>query len=285
MISNVASLKDKSRNIAKESNITIQEVMQNYMFERILERISISKYKDNFILKGGLLLSSIMGIDTRTTMDMDTSIKGLNLKLNEIKGVLEDIFAIDINDNVMFEIAGTEDIRKEDFYGGYRFKIIGYFENLKIPLAIDISTGDIITPRALIYKYKLLFEDRKINLMAYNNETIIAEKFQTIVDRGIGNSRMKDYYDIYYFLNHKWKEIDKSLLRKAIYNTFKNRDSLDKLEELSKTVSEISDNAFLNILWDRYRSMHIYAKGIEFKNIILLIKMMIEQLELIPQAV
>ena len=203
MIKNAKSLMDKSRNLAEKYNITANEVLQNYMFERILERLSVSKYKNNFILKGGLLLSSIMGIDTRTTMDMDTCIKGINLTDNQLYGVLQEILNIDVKDNVSFEIKNSKPIREEDNYGGLRYNIVAKFDNIKVDLSIDIATGDLITPREIEYDYKMMFEDRSLTIMTYNIESIIAEKFQTVISRGILNSRMKDYYDLYYLITYK----------------------------------------------------------------------------------
>ena len=231
MIKNAKSLMDKSRNLAATYNITANEVLQNYMFERILERLSISKYKSNFILKGGLLLSSIMGIDTRTTMDMDTCIKGINLTDEQLYKVLKEILNIDVGDNVSFEIKNSEPIREEDDYGGLRYNIIAKFDNIKVNLSIDIATGDLITPREIEYDYKMIFEDRSLKIMTYNIESIIAEKFQTVISRGILNSRMKDYYDLYYLITYK--EFSKENLKNAIIKTFNKRDTdIDKIDDV-----------------------------------------------------
>lgn len=228
MINNVQSLKDKARNIAKLNNLTIQEVLQNYMFECFLDRLSKSKYKHNFIIKGGLLLSSIMGINLRTTMDIDTNITGIDFKRAEIEKILIEILNIDVNDNVFMSIEKVEDIKENDEYGGFKFKILSMYSNLKIPFHIDVSTGDIITPRAIEYKYKKILEDEYIDIITYNKETIIAEKLQTILNRKISNSRMKDFYDIYYFTTYKWNEIDKEILNKSIKTTFEKRDSRNR---------------------------------------------------------
>jgi predicted nucleotidyltransferase component of viral defense system len=228
VINNVQSLKDKARNIAKLNNLTIQEVLQNYMFECFLDRLSKSKYKHNFIIKGGLLLSSIMGINLRTTMDIDTNITGIDFKRAEIEKILIEILNIDVNDNVFMSIEKVEDIKENDEYGGFKFKILSMYSNLKIPFHIDVSTGDIITPRAIEYKYKKILEDEYIDIITYNKETIIAEKLQTILNRKISNSRMKDFYDIYYFTTYKWNEIDKEILNKSIKTTFEKRDSRNR---------------------------------------------------------
>ena len=183
MIKNAKSLMDKSRNLATRYNITANEVLQNYMFERILERLSVSKYKNNFILKGGLLLSSIMGIDTRTTMDMDTCIKGINLTEEQLYEVLNEILNIDIIDGVKFEIKNSNPIREEDDYGGLKYNLVAKFDNLRVNLSIDIATGDLITPKEIEYDYKMMFENRSLKIMTYNIESIIAEKFQTVISR------------------------------------------------------------------------------------------------------
>lgn len=152
MIKNAKSLKDKARNVASENAISIQQVLQNYMFEKVLERLSKSEYKENFIIKGGLLLSSIMGINLRTTMDMDANITGINLDKEELLKILNKVLNMDVGDNVVFKIEKVEDIKQEEYYGGYQFKIIAIYENIKVQFHIDVSTGDVITPRAIEYK-------------------------------------------------------------------------------------------------------------------------------------
>ena len=268
MIKNAKSLMDKSRNLAQKCNITINEVLQNYMFERILERISISKYKNNFILKGGLLLSSIMGIDIRTTMNMDTCIKGITLTDDELYQVLSEILSIDVRDNVKFEIKNSKPIREEDDYGGLRYNIVALFDNIRVNLSIDIATGDLITPKEIEYTYKMMFEERNLKLMTYNIETIIAEKFQTIISRSILNSRMKDYYDLYYLLKNK--EFSNKNLKEAINKTFSKRDT--EIESVDNVISEIEKSDFVKELWVNYAKKHVYAENINFKDIINVIK-------------
>ena len=264
MIKNAKSLMDKSRNLAATYNITANEVLQNYMFERILERLSISEYKNNFILKGGLLLSSIMGIDTRTTMDMDTCIKGINLTDEQLYKVLKEILNIDVGDNVSFEIKNFEPIREEDDYGGLRYNIIVKFDNIKVNLSIDIATGDLITPCEIEYDYKMIFEDRSLKIMTYNIESIIAEKFQTVISRGILNSRMKDYYDLYYLLTYK--EFSKKQLKNAIKRTFEKRET--DINDIDRVLTEIKTSDFIKELWITYSKQHAYANNIEFEQVI-----------------
>lgn len=268
MIKNAKSLMDKSRNLAVSCNITVNEVLQNYMFERILERLSVSKYKNNFILKGGLLLSSIMGIDTRTTMDMDTCIKGMDLTEEQLYEVLQEILNIDVNDGVKFEIRNSQPIREEDDYGGLKYNLLAIFDNLRVNLSIDIATGDLITPREIEYDYKMIFENRNLKIMTYNIESIIAEKFQTVISRGILNSRMKDYYDLYYLITYK--NFSKENLKNAIIKTFNKRDT--DIKSINKVIDEIEKSEFVKELWTSYSEKYQYAKCLEFKKVINSIK-------------
>lgn len=272
MIKNAKSLKDKARNVANENAISIQQVLQNYMFERVLERLSKSEYKENFIIKGGLLLSSIMGINLRTTMDMDTNITGINLDKEELSKILNEVLNMDIGDNVSFKIEKIEDIKQEEYYGGYQFKIIATYENIKVQFHMDVSTGDVITPRAIEYKYKKLFDDSYIDILSYNQETIIAEKLQAILERKTQNSRMKDYYDLYFFVNYRWNTIDKNILVKAIIKTFATRNSITELKNISETIKNLENNQFLNKVWLDYSKKHEYSKNIKFNDTIEAIK-------------
>ena len=264
MIKNAKSLMDKLRNLSQKYNITTNEALQNYMFERILERLSISKYKNNFILKGGLLLSSIMGIDIRTTMDMDTCIKGITLTDEQLYRVLKEILSIDIEDNVYFQIKNSEPIREEDDYGGLRYNIIAKFDNLRVNLSIDIATGDVITPKEIEYDYKMMFEDRNLKIMTYNIESIIAEKFQTVISRGILNSRMKDYYDLYYLVTYK--DFSKENLNNAIIKTFEKRET--SIVDVDKAIIEIKKADFVKEMWRNYSIHYQYANDIEFEQVI-----------------
>ena len=272
MIKNAKSLIDRANNLAKRCDITTNEILQNYMFERVLERLSKSKYKNNFILKGGLLLSSIMGIDTRTTMDMDTCIKGINLDDTQLYEVLNEILSIDVNDNIKFYIKNSKPIREDDDYSGLKYNLLAQYENLRVNLSIDIATGDLITPKEIEYDYKMMFEDRSLQIMTYNIETIIAEKFQTVISRGILNSRMKDYYDLYYLTTYK--QYSKDILRQAIKNTFEKRNT--NIENVQKVISEIATSDFTENLWNEYRKKFKYAKNIEYEQIMKKIKLLAE---------
>lgn len=268
MIDNAQALKDKAKNFAIKNNLEVQQVLQNYMFERFLERLSKSKYKNNFILKGGFLLSSIMGINIRSTMDIDANITGMDFSEDKILKLVQDIISIELNDNVAFEIDKSEPIKEDNEYGGYSFKIIGKVFNLKIIFHIDISTGDLITPKAIEYEYKTLLEDNIINLYTYNSETIIAEKLQTVLVRSVANSRMKDFYDLYYFSTNKWKEIDKKTLSDAINVTFKHRNSLNELNNYESIINEISRSSLIKERWTSYQNRFSYAQNVSFDSVI-----------------
>lgn len=281
MIKNKDSLKAKASNLAKQTNIPNKYIIQNFMFEALLKRISNSNYKDKFIIKGGLLLSSIFGVNLRSTMDLDTTIKGLPLNKSTITKVITEIINIDLKDNITFEIENIKDIREEDLYSGYNVNLKADFDGLKTNLMIDITTGDIITYKEVEFKYNTLFDNDTINIMTYNYETIIAEKFETIISRNIDNTRMKDYYDLYMFVNLKWNDINKETLRKAIINTSKNRETLSYIENANDYINLIEDDSELKLLWNNYQKNYEYAKDISFEDTIKSIKIISEIVTLI----
>ena len=261
MIKNARSLIDKANNLAQKCNITTNEILQNFMFERILERLSVSKYKKNFILKGGLLLSSIMGIDNRTTMD--TCIKGINLTDEQLYVVLNEILNIDVKDGVKFIIKNSKPIRENDEYNGLKYNLLAKFENLRVNLSIDIATGDLITPGEIEYYYKMMFENRSLKIMSYNIESIIAEKFQTVISRGILNSRMKDFYDLYYLITYE--KFSNKNLKEAIIKTFKKRNT--EIESIKRILKDIKQSEFLEELWKNYREKHKYVENLNFEEV------------------
>lgn len=265
---NYNKLFEKSKELAAKSGLTQLELYQRFMFERILERISLSKYNNNFILKGGLLLSAMLGIESRSTRDMDISVKGIDVSEEKMVQILNEILSLNIDDGVRFEVVDVMDIRADDEYGGNKYHIVGKLENLKVALEIDISTGDEITPRELNYKYISLFENKKIEIDAYNIETILAEKIQTILVGGKYNTRMKDYYDIYFFLTKLKNEINQEIFKKALNNTMVRRDSLDYLKDYKIILDDILVNNRMNSNWNSYRNKTKYAENIEFNEII-----------------
>ncbi|HCJ32568.1 MAG TPA: abortive phage infection protein [Firmicutes bacterium] len=262
------TFKENINKVKKNYNLSYYEVLQRYMFERILERISLSKYRDNFVLKGGLLLSAIFGIDNRTTKDMDTTIKGIDIDKDKMINVLNEILSIDINDSVKFEIENVNNIRKTDKYGGNKYHIIGKVFNISVNLEIDISTGDSIIPKELKYKYKSLFDNKYFYISSYNIETLLSEKIETVLRRGIFNSRMKDYYDIYFFLTKLKNEINFDILKKSINNTFKIRESFDYLNDYNIILNNIRNNDKIHNLWKSYSKKNEYSKNISFDDII-----------------
>lgn len=272
MIKNKDSLKVKVSNLALSTNIPNKYLIQSFMFEALLKRISVSKYKDKFIIKGGLLLSSIFGVNLRSTMDLDTTIKGLPLDRTTITKVINEIISIDLKDNIKLEIENIKDIREEELYSGFNINLKAEFDGLRTNLMIDITTGDVITYKEVQFEYKTLFDSETINIMTYNYETIIAEKFEAIISRNIDNTRMKDYYDLYMFVNLKWNDIDKTILRKAIFNTSEKRETLNYIENADKYIELINEDSKLKSLWKNYQNNYAYAKDISFENTIAAIK-------------
>lgn len=268
---NYNDLFEKSKEIASKSGLTQLELYQRFMFEKILERISVSKYSSNFILKGGLLLSAMLGIESRSTRDMDISIKGLDVSKEKMLEVLNEILSTDINDKVKFKVVDITDIRKDDEYGGNKYHLVGKLGNLKVALEIDISTGDEITPRELNYEYNSLFENKKIYIGSYNIETILAEKIETILRRGKYNARMKDYYDIYFFLKKLKDEINVDIFRQALENTVMQRESSEYLTDYHKILDELLINDRIHKNWNSYSNKTKYAKNINFNDIISLL--------------
>lgn len=266
---NTMSFKAIINNMAKENNVAAQSVLQTYMLERLLERISISKYKDNFILKGGMLISAMLGIDSRTTMDMDTTIKGLPLTKDNITNIMDEICNIEIDDNVTLKINKVELIREDDDYGGYRITFEAKYNNeMPVIMKIDITTGDKITYKEIEYSFTLMLEDRKIQIWSYNVETIIAEKFEAIVKRGVLSTRIRDYYDVYMLINTQNKIIDKKTLKDAITITAQHRGTNEIIKDWKKIVEKIANDSKMRQQWKRYQKDNFYAEEIEYKDLI-----------------
>lgn len=274
---------DKLKNIiykkAHGNSDISQKLYQLFYFERILERISISNYRGQIILKGGLLLTSIIGDDERTTKDMDATLKGIPLTKNDVEKVFNEILNIDIDDGVSFQIISIKDIRLEDEYGGFRLNILSKLDNNKTYITVELTTGDVITPKEMKYNYNSIFENKKIPIMSYTLETVLAEKFQTIVTRGLFNTRSKDFYDVYILIKTKMNELSKDNLIKAIKNTFERRETNFDIEQFNEVINDLIDDNNMNNLWNEYVSKNSYAKGIKFNDTINSIKMIIEILE------
>lgn len=274
---------DKLKNIISKkahgnSDIS-QKFYQLFYFERLLERISISNYRGQIILKGGLLLTSIIGDDERTTKDMDSTLKGIPFKKKDVEKVFNEILNIDIDDGVSFQIISIKDIRLEDEYGGFRLNILSKLDNNKTYITVELTTGDVITPKEMKYNYNSIFEDKKIPIMSYTCETLLAEKFQTIVTRGLLNTRLKDFYDVYILINKKMDELNKNNLIKAIKNTFQRRETIIDIEQFKEVIRDLSDDNNMNNLWNNYVSKNSYAKDIEFNDTIKALNKIISILE------
>ncbi len=263
--------KDKLRNIISKktggNNGLSQQLYQMYFFEHILERLSKSKYKHNIILKGGLLLASIIGNDERTTKDMDATLKSLPLEKENIKEIINNILNINIGDNIIYEIVDIKDIRQESEYGGFKINILAKMETLKVYLAIEITTGDKITPREIEYNYNCIFEDKKIPILAYTLETVIAEKYHAIIEKDVYNTRMKDFYDIYVLINDIHDKIDINNLVLAIKNTFNSRGSELNAKNIREQLEHLKTSEQLNKLWKNYQKTAPYSDNIVYEDL------------------
>jgi len=269
-------LKDWIKKMAKDKGVSTNILLQNYMLERLLERIAMSKYKKNFILKGGMLISSLIGIDLRSTLDMDTTIKGITLEEKKLKRVLEEIILIDANDNINFKLLKVKPIMDEADYTGYRITIEGQFYTITQKFKMDISTGDVITPDIARYKYKLMFENRSINIFAYNIETILSEKFESIISKGTANTRARDYYDIFILYKLQKSNTNFKVLKEAIKNTFEKRGTTYDVVLVKRKIMEIKKSKELKNIWDNYRKKFTYARAIEFETIVSIIEEMLK---------
>ncbi len=241
-------------------------ILQNYMLERLLERISVSNYKYKFVLKGGMLITAIVGIDMRNTLDMDATIKGFNLEKDNLENILNEIFSIDLDDGVIFEFRNIKEIRQEDEYGGYRVSVDAKFDQLVVPMKLDITTGDVIVPKEVNYKFDLMFEERSIEILAYNMETVIADKFETIISRNIDTTRARDFYDVYILWTTQQQNIDKKLLGQAIVKKFEYRESMEKLKDINEIMEAIKDSEVLRQHWRNYQSKFSYAEDISYED-------------------
>lgn len=264
----IESIKGKIRSLAKKKNLKSQEVLQIYFFERFLERLSKSKYKNNFVIKGGFLISSLIGIENRTTMDMDTTIKGIPLKEEKIKEIVEEIININIDDGIKFEIKDISYIREEDEYENFRISIIANVGKTKNPMKLDLTTGDAITPGEIEYTYPCIFTQEDIKIMAYPLETILAEKYETIIRRNIATTRMRDFYDLYTIYKLKKDEIDYKILKEAIERTSYKRGSQEIMKDYEEIIEDIKEDSYLKSLWEVYLSENKYIGDLEFDKVV-----------------
>lgn len=267
MIKTSRQLKDLICNRAKGDSDKSGLLIRNYGMERFLERVTLSKYKDNFILKGGMLVSSMVGLDNRATMDIDTTIRNFPLDEDHAREIVEKIAAVEIDDNIRFSVKDVSTIMDEAEYGGVRLSLDAFLDTMKIPLKIDISTGDAITPAEIEYHYKLMFEQRYISLWAYPLETVLAEKMETILSRGVLNTRLRDFYDLY-ILQQTEKRIDRNTLSAALAATCRKRESETILPEYGRTLDEIYTSRVMRGLWENYQRKNNYAAGITWEMVL-----------------
>ena len=260
-------LKGQIRNFAGERNLQSQEVLQMFMLERVLDRLSKSKYKDNFILKGGLLISSMIGVAERTTMDMDTTVIGINMEKIEIERIIREILLIDVSDGIEFTFEKLEPIREDDDYNNFRAYFVAHYGKIANKMKIDVTTGDVITPAAIRYFYKTILDDDEIEVMSYNTETIIAEKYETIIRRNIGTSRARDFYDLHVFYNLYKDSINLEILKLAVTRTAKKRESLDTMAEWKEIIEDMKMDTAIKELWKNYCENNTYASEVSFENV------------------
>lgn len=271
MSSKAMSLKGRIKKYAKSNNIAAQVVLQNYMFECFLARLSLSEYRDKFVVKGGMLIAAIVGLDTRTTMDLDTTLRNLPLTEEKISEVINTICEIDMKDDVVFTVKSIEPIRKDDIYGGYCVRLDAVYDTIVTPLSIDVSTGDVITPGAVKYEFSGIFdEDIRISLWGYNIETIIAEKVETILRRGVFTTRPRDYYDVY--ILGTMQKYDKETCKEALKATAEHRGSAEQISNVESILKQISESNDLKDMWKKYQKKFAYASDISYENVLKVLK-------------
>ena len=263
---NAMQLKAYVKNIAKEKDISAQLVLQNYMLERYLERVSLSEYRDKYIIKGGFLIASLVGLESRATMDLDATIKGYPVNEDSIRSMVESIISVPVDDGISFQIKDIGLIREDDEYGGIRVSLNANYEKMAVPLKLDITTGDKITPGEIEYSYKLMMEERSISILSYNLSTILAEKLETVVSRGDQNTRPRDYYDIFILSKLQDKNIEIDTLRDALIATSEKRGSKEIMVNYEGIIRDVSENEVMNQRWNDYRKDFSYASEIEFKD-------------------
>ena len=272
-------LKGQIRSFAEKKKLQPQEVLQMFLIERFLERLAKSSYKNNFILKGGFLISSKIGISERTTMDMDTTITGINMEEDELERVIREILLIDVGDGIKFEFEKFEIIREKDDYNNFRAFLVAHYGKIANKVKVDITTGDEITPGAVRYSYKTILDDDEINIKAYNIETIIAEKYETIIRRNIGTSRARDFYDLYMFY-HMYKEsIHPEMLKLAVTRTAKKRESLQTMLEWKEIIEDMREDTALKVLWNNYCVNNTYAEEASYEDVMEILLRIAELLE------
>ncbi len=261
-------LKDKIANLSGNDSKKAQALIRKYMMERFLARISESEYKNNFILKGGMLVSALVGVESRATMDIDTTVRSMTLTKENAESIINQIANIDLDDGIQYEIKRVEDIMEEHDYSGVRFTVSATFEKLRDTIKIDISTGDEITPSAIELSYPMMFDDEKINIWSYNVETMLAEKVETVVARATLNTRMRDFYDIHILWSEKAGEINIDILRNAIVNVARKRETIKLFESVNEILDDISRSDYLQGNWNNYKKSNYYVGDLEWQDVV-----------------
>lgn len=268
MIKSSTQLKDKVKNYSLGDSWKAQSLIRNFMMERFLERCSRSLYRDYFVLKGGMLVASMIGMKKRATMDIDATVQNYPLTLGKAKKMVEEIISIPLADQVNFTIQSVAEIMEEHDYPGIRFVLVAHMDKLRQPIKVDISTGDIITPKAVTYEYPLMFENRSIHILSYNLETVLAEKLETIISRGVANTRMRDFYDIVVLATTQENRIEKSILNEAYRRTAENRKNTVKYIEGLEVLHTVLENSMMQERWKHYQNSNVYAQEITWNYVL-----------------
>lgn len=277
MIKTATQLKAKVRNLSDGDSTKAQTLIRNFIMERFLERISLSQYRNNFILKGGMLVASVVGLDARATMDIDTTVKSLSLSKEHAQQIVEDIIAVEIPDGLRFRITKVTDIMEEHDYPGVRFFLEATLDQLRQTIKIDISTGDVITPCAMEYQYPLMFEDRSISLWTYNLETLLAEKLETIMARGIANTRLRDFYDIHILTRQK--SFDVNVLKRAFLATSEKRNTANQIPDLFSILLSVEEDETMQQLWNNYREDSFFVGELSWREAMNSVKALAERIQ------
>ena len=268
MFTSATQLKDWIKNKSKQTGAHANVLLQNFIMERFLERVSTSTYRENMILKGGFLIAAMVGVGKRSTMDMDTTVKGLPVTREEIERILSEIIAVDVGDGVSFEIQDIKNIHDVSEYDDFRVSLRASLFTIRVDMKVDFTTGGVIIPREIEYQYKLMFEDRTIPVMAYNLYTILAEKLETILVRSVGNTRGRDYYDAYLLLSLHKETLERVVLIHALSEKAAERGSTAAIEDHAKILNDIAASPDIAKIWDSYKKRYHYAKGIVLPDIL-----------------
>ena len=267
MIKSAKQLKDLIRNLSKTKSADAQVLMRNYMMERFLERISLSAYKDKFILKGGMLVAAIVGLDARSTMDIDATIKGATVSIDDVEKMMDAIISVPIDDGIVFRVKRIAEIMDEAEYPGIRISMETEFDRVITPLKIDISTGDAITPQEIRYNFRLMLENRTIEVLAYNLETVLAEKLETVVTRATANTRMRDFYDLHILNQLHGQSISTADLSAALIATAKKRGTEKYLANAIEVCNEVEESPAMEKLWKAYQKKFSYASDLPWHTV------------------